>query len=285
MFESYKATESDIKAIPEAIKYVWNPQLDYIFKDRLVFDELTIVSFDSQQIFFWSKKEFKDIEKLNVDTEGFYGYTVPHNHSLTDKEQLGWATSFRFAEMKDALPQELTVDWQIKPFISGGLLKPFTVIQEKSKRVENAYTTHESYLATIVHEFGHVYFNHFKHRYHGDKPRNILWLNTAKALYQGESPQISRDMLYVIVNSNVSELFAFCTDYSVAEIFWPTYLSQVNGMNSIRMEKLIKLEEQRDCYYESSVLDESAHNYAAVVGRIMVKLFPQNWPEVLLGMS
>lgn len=286
MFEDYKATKKDLEAIREGISFAYKEELDFIFVDKSAFAKLTIISFDVEFLYIWTQNRLVNIERIDFETQGYSAYKVKHHYQITDKEQRGWATSFRSPKMISFLPKELKENWTINPFMSGGLLHPFINLQKLKRektRKHNPYITRESYLATIVHEFGHVYCNFHKPYYHGNKKQNLKWLTNAKALYEGEAVQIDKNILKLVSNKSTSELFAFCTDYSAAKIFWPNHVKDIERANAQQLKSLIKKENERDCYYESSVLGENAHNYAAVLGRLLIETFSRTWPHFILN--
>jgi len=71
VFENYKATKKDLEAIEDGIGAVWRKELDFIFKKKEVFDRTSIISFDSQFIYLWSKHKFSGLKREPTHSVAF----------------------------------------------------------------------------------------------------------------------------------------------------------------------------------------------------------------------
>lgn len=171
MFENYTATKRDLETVKEALTFILRPELRFIFSDLSRIIKTLTISYDSKFIYIWSLDPIK-LTKIS------------HNLEIPDKWQMGWWANIISRELKKYLPNKIGI-----PMISGGLLTPFIALQKAKNISDNPYITRESYLATIVHEFGHVYF-------------------------EG--------------NNKKGELSAFCTEYYASQLFWPNHIEKLN---------------------------------------------------------
>lgn len=283
MFENYKAQPHDFEAIKSGISFAWRPELEFVFADKLLFSNLSVVSYDSEFVFIWTAIPLKNTEKIPYSTLGFRAYKIPHKFKIKDENQRGWSAGIaKFKELEKLLPKELKGNQYDRPGISGGLLTPFTEIQKTKPRIHNAYITYESYLATIVHEFGHIYFNQHKRWWYSDRKENLSLLESAQKFYQGTQVNLAKLKIRIPTDKDLGEVFAFCTDYTAAKIFWSNHKADIDKMNLARLPKLIKVEKKKNLDQEDSVLQESTHDLSTVIGRLLVEKYPQTWPQILL---
>lgn len=268
MFEDYQASKEDLEAIEEGIKTAWRPEMDFVFKDRNLLKNIVVISYDSKFLYVWTK--FK------------LSHKIPHKIKLKDEWQLGWQASLTIKDFFTLLPKKFPKsDFKI-PKMSGGLLTPFVELQKKKKIKNNQYITYESFLATIVHEFGHLYWNQHKLWWYSNKKENINYLKTAKELYQKKG-KIPRIFLHLPLSSGIGELFAFCVEYWASELFWPSHKKNLDVFIDNRIKELIKIEEKKDLEREDSVLEpnQNPHDFAFVFGKIILTQHPKTWPEIL----
>lgn len=280
MFENYKATKKDFEAIEEGIKTVWRPELDFIFERKNLLKNIVIVSYDSSFIYLWTKLYISHLYRLHCGLSDYYAYRVPHKIKLKDEWQLGWRTSAPAEPLDKLLPEKFQHSQFKISKLNGGLLTPFIELQRKKNIEDNPYITYESYLATIVHEFTHIYWGQHKLWWYSNKKKNISFLQTAKKLYEGKG---IKKTIYFPMDQGVSELYAFCAEYSVSKLFWPNHKQNLDNFIQKRLEKLIKEERLKDLDREDSVLapNRYPHNFAFVFGKIILSNFPKSWPETL----
>lgn len=283
MFEDYKTQPDDLEAIKAGISFVWKPELEFIFANKSLFFNLSVISYDSEFIYIWTAIPLKNIEEIPYGVLNFRAYKIPHKFKIKDEDQRGWCAHIaKLGGLEKSLPKELKGNQYDRPGISGGLLTPFTEIQKTKPRIHNAYTTYESYLATIVHEFGHIYYNQHKRWWYSDKQENLNLLESAQELYPGTQVNLDELKTRIPAGKDLTEVFAFCTDYAAARIFWPKHKDDIDKMNIARLPKLIKAEKKKNLDQEDSVLQESTHDLSTVIGRLLVEKYPQTWPQVLL---
>lgn len=172
MFDNYIASKNDLLAVEKALEILWSPKLNYIFKYKKRIQNTPVISFDSKNIYLW----IRDNDEYNL-------YKFLHNiKKLDDSTQKVWMSGIYIEEIRNILKKETG---KVLNGPCGGLLTPFTKIHSNySKTSNDPYHTKESYYATILHEFGHVYSGRL------DK---------------------------------YGELFASCVEYSASKIFWPNH--------------------------------------------------------------
>ena len=292
---NFIASDKDLRAVEKGINYVWSPKLDFIFNDKEKIKNIVVMSFDSKGFFIWKHKQNNiSLFSQKQQTSSLPDYDlfiVPHNLIIEEKYQLGWGTGFLLQEKISQekifnFPKENVVNFQI---ISGAFLTQFINSQKaKTKTCPlNPYTTYESYLATIVHEFGHAYYNNFHTWWYSDKTENLDYLNQALDLYQSKKIKNIAEINFPNYDKRetlLSELFAFCTDYTAASIFWESHKKDIDASNSEEIDQLLKTEEIKNLYKENSVLDPipSAHTAALVFGKILTTHHPRSWPQKIL---
>lgn len=216
MYKQYEFSKKDISIITNALDVLWNPKLDYIFKHKERIKDASIISYDSKNIFLWTPIKEK-IYKL---------IKIPHNlKSIDDNLYRGWKSGIHIQEFQRILKDKIN-----KRVFGpcGGPLSPFINIHKKiSKTTNDPYFTKESYMATIIHEFGHIYSGRL------DK---------------------------------YGELFAFCTEYSASELFWPNHKKNLDKMIQKTLKKDIK---------------SNHHTYSFANVKKVVTQYPSSWPDLL----
>ena len=274
MFENYRATKKDFEAIEEGIKAVWHPKMRFVFRDLTKIANTVVISYDSKFIYLWNSSSLSNYPK----------YQFPHKLRLKNEWQYAWCAGIWDKEIEKLLPKKIQQASHFKiPRISGGLLKPFVTLQKKIKDTSlNPYTSYESYLATIVHEFGHVYWNQHKLWWYSNKKQNLAYLRLAKNLHKKEG-EASKVSLNLPINAGIGEVFAFCTEYYASQLFWPNHKKNLDTFSKERIKELIKLEHTKDLEKEDSVIEpnKNPHDFASVLGKIIISQHPQTWPRIL----
>ena len=268
MYENYVATQYDLDTLQEGISYVWKSELDFIFKDRTKLESVRAVSFDSKNIFIF---------QFGKDT-----ITIPHNIKLTDDVQYGWQSNLGLKDLLDYLPENLKNTTRSEvPIISGPLVTPMSKLQDNS-----IYNTKESYLATIVHEFAHIYFNEHEIGWFSNKENNIEIMESAINLYKGDKEvtksNVQNLQIHIPHHISLGEIFSFCVDYSAASIFWPNHKMDIDKSN-IKILNYYKGEENKlDFDQEASYFEQDSHIAASAIGKIILEKYPMEWKNKLL---
>ena len=82
---------------------------------------------------------------------------------FSDKHLSAWYYGLICPDILNYLPHELVKENLIsRPIICGSTYSEFIKnqkIKQKKMTFDNPYTTYESYIATIIHEFGHVIYD------------------------------------------------------------------------------------------------------------------------------
>ena len=289
MFQNYLAGKEDFEAIEEGITAVWRKELNFIFQNKKLLQKVIVISFDAKRLYLWTKINLPKLEKLPTKLAGYHFYQINHQLEIKDEVQLGWRVGLVPEKMADYLPKNILIGNYQFPKISGSLLSPFIKSHQKVNAKGyrgDAYDTRESFLATIVHEFGHAYYDQHKLFWYSSKKENCSYLNTALKLYQGQKP---KNILEIRIPSypNLSELFAFCTDYTAASLFWPNHKKDIDKANIEMLKWQIEEEKKRNLDIQDSTLENwpGGHIMAMTIGKILLSYFPTNWPQKLLSIS
>lgn len=251
-----------MEAVEKALGFVMRPKMKFIFSDLSRITKTLTVSYDSKFIYIWKIDPAKLINK------------IPHNVVVPDEWQSGWWANLAFKKLERYLPQEIRKLTRFEmPIISGGLLTPFIELQEKKDLPYNSYTTEESYFATIIHEFGHVYWNSYKLWWYSNKKESLEYLQnpSGKLAFHIPSP------LYL------SEVFAFCTEYYASGIFLENHKRNLDRFLESHTKSLTVLEKDKNLDKENSVIEPttSPHDFAFVLGKTVLEKYPKDWPAIL----
>lgn len=272
MFKNYIAQKKDIEAVENALGLVMRPQMKFIFSDLSRIKKTLSISYDSKFIYIWKIDPVKLINK------------IPHKVIVPDQWQSGWWASLAFQKLEKYLPQEIRKSTRFEiPIICGGLLTPFITLQKVKNLPDNPYTTRESYLATMIHEFGHVYWNSYKLWWPSVKEKNISLLEEAKKLYANK---ITNKKFNTGYPSPIyaSEIFAHCTEYYASETFWPKYKKNFDKFAASQINTMVAIEKNKNLDIEDSILEptKNQHNYSLVVSKFLTTKHPKNWPNLLI---
>ena len=268
-FSSYLASPEDPQVVTKALKCAKNQKLKFIFKDYRRIKNTRIVSYDSKYIYIWKLNSSKPIR-------------IPHKIRIRNNLQIGWKAGLETNRIKNLLPKKLKNSNRFDaPIISGGLFTPFIELQKQKRVTNNPYITKESYLATIVHELGHVYWNSFKLWWFSDKQTNLGYFNCALKLYKDNN--CKNITLKHPVSHYLGEIYAYCCEYYASQIFWPTHKMAIDKYAQNQIADFIKKEEKKNLNEEDSVLEPSVniHDYALILGKIIMDKHPNNWPTIL----
>jgi hypothetical protein len=292
MYEDYVFSEKDKEAIEEALTYLDKKELNFVFADRSAINSVLVISFDSSHLYLWvrsgssARRGTGTLSEIPCKTKGYKAYKLPHNLDIKDEYYRGWRASARPVEITDILPKYL----HSNPKISGGPLLPFTQIhktqQKSGQRPLDPYCTKESYLATIIHEFGHVYYSQHRLWYFGNKSENLGYLKTALELYENKRPANLKSIIVRFpVYKGTTEVYATCTEYFASSLFWPTHKNALDRELAGKIGEAIKEEKDIDLTKEDSQLSKNTHLMSAALGKIMMKQHPKDWPKVILTRS
>lgn len=268
----YLISSKDSNTIKHAIGFVWHPKMKFVFREKSRIENTLVISYDSKFIYVFRSKDSMLIHKIK------------HNLKIKDEWQSGWQAGIGIAKIENLLPVQIKNKSRFEiPIISGGLLTPFIALQKAKNISENPYVTRESYLATIIHEFGHIYWNSFKLWWPSKNSTNLRNLKTAERFYTGLRSNIEKCPLTFPVLPVFGEVFAFCTEYTASEIFWPSHKNTLDKFGRQRIDQLIVTEKTANLDKENSVIEPSRypHDFAFVFGKIILEKYPTSWSQIL----
>lgn len=283
MFKSYIATPEDFLAVEDALRYVWHPKLDFIFRKKKSIRSTVVISYDSQCLYVWTQKKFPGFTRMECSVKDYYAYRIPQRFIFTKEHHSTWWAGVH-SEIDAFLPEAIKRQSQFSiPRISGGLLTPFIAVQKTLQKKHNPYTTRESYLATIVHEFGHVYWNQYKLWWYSNKEENLRYLKTALRCYSNKKSVTTITRINLPVHQGIGEAYATCTELAGSTLFWPTHKKAFDKFFKYLLSLAIQSEYGKDLEREDSTLEPSrdAHIYGTVIGNIILAKFPKDWPTIL----
>ena len=256
MFKDYIATKEDLRAVEEALELTIHPKMKFVFSGLSKIIKTLVVSYDSKYVYVWNLNPIK-LTKIS------------HNLTILDKWQSGWWAGIVSKEMKKYLPKNHT-----NQIISGGLLTPFIALQKQKNIMNNPYVSKDSYYATIIHEFGHIYWNSYKLWWYSNKKKNLRYLENPK----GELAIRLLSPIYL------GEIFAFCTEYYASEHLWKNHKRKLDPFMKNRLSILTVQENGKNLDREDSVIqpNNSPHDFAFIMGKIFLNKYPDNWPVMLI---
>ncbi len=282
---NYVASIKDLRTIEEGIKKVYDQRLSFIFEDKKILLSIIICLFDDFYLYIWTTKKIKNLNNIPCNLSKYYAYKIKHNIILQKDFKKGWAASLRPRELNNVLPKELKSEKVLK--ISGCTFRDFLNIQKGINFPKNyPYTTYESYLATIIHEFGHAYYNAFKKTWYSDKKTNLELLTSSLKLYLKKSKQTKHN-IPIPHPVNLSEIFAFCTEYFASVLFFKQHKKLIDKYNTEWIKKLLIKEKKNNLNKKDSVIEigkiDNAHATAAVIGKLIIENKSiSSWPRKLL---
>lgn len=253
----------DLQLIVRSIQYLLLEELSTVFAKKEILEDLLVVSFDDKYLHIFENKN----NRINI-TE------IPHEESITDESKKGWSAYLR---QRKHLYEYIPTQLQGKKIISGGLYSDFSRIQKEKGSI---YSSEESYICTIIHEFAHVYFNSVNPFYYADKDYNLSLLALSKKLFSGNEIE-NEYQIELNSLSELSEIFSFCVEYSFAKKYAPRYFKKMNNYFTNDLDFLLKKEKEKDLTREDSVLSDS-HTLSFVLGRLILEKYPRDWSKRLL---
>lgn len=273
MFEKYLATKKDFQAIEEGIETVWRPEMDFIFRDKSLIENVVPISFDSRFFYIWSSFKTPKLKSIVSNFGNYQLYNTPHKLKIYEYDQMGWCANAE--KWRSFLPKSLQKSKKAI-LISGGLLTPFTKIHKKylAQGYPDIYHSRESYLATLVHEFAHIYYNSIPLS-SLNRQANLKYLKAAINLFKDKrTKKLPRIKTYRSFVFDVwTETFAFGAECHAASIFWPRFKKDSDNYWMVNLQRLIN--------NPSFLTSRQPHSLAAVIGKIILTQYPKTWPQIL----
>lgn len=283
MESNYSATTDDFEAIEEVLDYVFDPKLNYIFKDKDYLKKISVIGFDSKFIYIWSFRKLKNFLLSKSDSGKYFMYKISHIIKINNIDRAGWRAGIWPSSINEYLPSELQGDDFDNPKISGSLMGDFINIQNTIKGNENnPYVTRESYLATVIHEFGHAYFRQYKNWWYSNKKHNLDLLREALLIYKNRNKKTTIN-IEVPFPYLFSEIFAFCCEYEASKIFLPLHKINLDKYATEVISKGLRYEKQKNLDLEDSIISNNfSHEASLALGIIIIERFPKTWPDKIL---
>lgn len=278
---TYLASSEDFRALEEAIQIVYSSKLKFIFQETKILDKTSIISFDSKYIYLWTRLKFSYLKR--VKKENYFLYKIPHGLNIKKEHRIGWKSGIYIDELRNFLPKTLFENNYEFPIISGSLLGDFIKNQiEMIGKNNNPYITKAGFLATIVHEFGHIYYYQHKNWWFSDKKSNLKLFKNSLMLYKNPDKKINIK-IEIPQPFLFSEVFAFCCEYEASKIFFPEHKTNLDKYAIEIINKNYKVEKQKNLEMEDSVFsDRSSHESALILGKILIQKYPKNWAEKII---
>ncbi|MBI1863909.1 hypothetical protein HYS03_01735 [Candidatus Woesebacteria bacterium] len=270
--------DSDFEAIIEGMLVVRDPKLDYIFFDKKFLKNISPISFDKNNLYIFSERKIlldKIFSKKDINV-----YKLSNNFEFGFRDFKKWSAGIYINKINEIIKKILPNDET--PF--GSLFSDFKNIHEKI--VESPYKSKESYIATIVHEYAHIYYNRHKLWFLANKDENLKYINNSINYLMGEDSVLNGQIRFPYfgeLHQFMSELFAYSVEYSASKIFWVNFLEdlKVSEINTLRI--FAKKEKDKNLEKEDSVIVDDPHNFTKVFGRIIVDKYKKEWPDKLLN--
>lgn len=275
----------DLKIIEQSINYVWSNELSSFFVNKKLIEKTLILTFDKKHLYVFSRTplDIKYLCKVQL-SNSYFLYKLKHKLKVNNNDYCGWRANIQ-KNFLEYLPKNFAKESQlIWPRISGPLASDFLKSQHKIKtscRPLNPYITIESYIATIIHEFGHVYFNTLYQPWHGNTKENMKMINTLIRIIsnkESEENGLGRLKIKLPMHQVYSEIFAFCIEYSAAKKFWPKHLEAIDLELKKSLYLLAKNEKNKDLNFETSIFDDGSHLSAAIHGKLLMAKYKITWP-------
>lgn len=272
----------ELKVVKQTLSLVWGNKLSIIFQNKTILSKILILIFNESQLFILSKIPI-DISKAQKFSCGYYLYEIKHNISFRNNDFSGWYACIKKREILKYLPENFVNESQlIWPRISGPTSTLFLKFQNKLKcrtRPLNPYITKESYMATVIHEFGHAYFDSLNLSWHGIKEQNLKLLKTTFLLLSKKKANLNKIKIILPLSHIFSELFAFCTEYFSAILFWPTHRKMIDEEIKYYLPQIIKQEKNKDLNFQTSIFDSDIHFSSAVLGIQIIAKNKSSWTD------
>lgn len=257
--------KKDLNLVRRGFLYIYNDCLKTIFRKKSVLKNVGVISFDDGNLYIF----YLDNHEVKVDV-------VPHTEKILEDSKKGLRA---YLVQKADLYKYIKDRYSFSNIISGGLFSDYSAIQKQKGSI---YTSEESYIATIVHEFAHIYFNTLNPFYYADMEYNVNLLKTSQNLFTDGDCNVIDFQLCVPSSKEFSEIFAFCTEYEFAKKIYPNYYNQMNNEFFNVIGKLIEEEKKKDLMKEDSVLFD-VHIQSYVLGKTLMSKYPNDWADRLIN--
>ena len=145
-----------------------------------------------------------------------------------------------------------------------------------TEKIKNSiYNTEDSFTATIIHEFAHIYCRSYWDEFRTNKFKVVSFLKGKSKIGEIEPPP-----------SHLEEVFAFCVEHEVSKKIFPRHAINIDNSDKKYLEKILKQEKMRSIKQASVFAHDNAnHIIAMVLGRKLIKEYPTDWGEKILNLK
>lgn len=253
----YRAIKKDFDLIEKALNLVWDKRLNAFFTDKKLISEVNVISFDSECLYLWVKKE-----------NNWKMSKIRHKLKFSERDRKGWS-AWSDPKIISYLPTKLQWNYSI----IGSSPTVFVDTQKKIK--DSIYNTEDSFTATIIHEFAHIYCQSYEDKFRTSKSDVINFLNGRFGLGELEPRSNCWD-----------EVFAFCVEHEASRILFPQHRINMDKSDKKYLEKMVKQEKMRSVKQSSVFAHENGNHIIAMVsGRKLIKEYPNDWEAKILDMK
>lgn len=131
---------------------------------------------------------------------------------------------------------------------------PTVFIDTQSKIKNSIYNTEDSYTATVIHEFAHIYCRSYWDEFRTNKLKTISFLEGKSKIGEIEPPP-----LYL------EEVFAFCVECEISKILFPQHAKNMDNSNKVYLNRFIEQERHRGDKQVSILVNDDANHIIAMV--------------------
>lgn len=275
-------TIDNIQIIEKSLEFVWNNKLNNIFSDKKLIEKVIIIAYDKSKLYVFTKIPF-DLEHTKKLTLNYCLYEIKHKITFTDRDLSAWYYGLIRPDILNYLPHELVKENLIsRPIICGSTYSEFIKnqkIKQKKMTFDNPYITYESYIATIIHEFGHVVYESYYNAQFKILDENIKLMKNTLSLINTKRVNLNKIKLKFPKHSLCSETFAFCTEYYASSLFLKDHKEDLNKWLKNYIKKNLDSEKKLNMHYHLSNLILDNHLGAAIYGIQILKKYGSSWPE------
>lgn len=197
---NYQVAQADFEALQDGISSALSVGKD-VFPNGI--GSVGIVLYDSANLYIYSHQADLALPKRG-SWRNYTIYQIPHNSQVSERAMARCAGGEDF--VWKALYNQIST-----PYFT---CSPWTIQGDIQRRRRSIYDTRESYQATVVHEYGHVYMS------------QELW---QIPILQKMIPRVRRIQSRESHASILQEAYAIWCELQVAKKFFPTHYDRLKN--------------------------------------------------------
>lgn len=273
----------NLPAIQDALCVLWHPSLDFVFPNEKILKKVNIVAYDREKFYLWTYNE-KNSEISPEENHSQYKTQIfEHRIKLNEELFQGWHSTIPNDEMKHFFKENISEKEQVICGPTASLFqKKHRLLKKQRIWPDDPYITRESYMSTIIHEFGHCYCllaSRNTTSSHQIIRKHLLdayrFFRSSRRGYTTEKkPQLFYPKTSPPLREFQSEVFAFCAEYTAADLFWPEHRKNLDQYFSRSIKELL------DADLPPNLL-RNWHTLAAVVGKLLFHKHNRRWPQFI----